>query len=176
MKINIHLSDTSIESAISQLEDALEQLKGDVGEFVDIMLLDGEMVANEAYGEMATAWGQRDSDETNEENGIVTGHIGVSGENEDVVYIAEFGAGDATMEVTVFENPPPVDVYAGAYSEQKGSGEYKRSLDASGGESGTWHFGGQIYHEVPARHGLLNAKAHIIASAGDIAREVILHD
>ena len=168
MKINIHLTDTSIENAVRQLEDALEQLEGDVGEFVDIMLIEGENVANDAYGSMATAWGQRDNEER---EGIVTGHIGVSGENEDVVYIAEFGAGDATLEDTGFENPTPIPVYAGSYSELKGTGEYA--------ENGYWEFPPKskiYYHEVEPRHGLRNAKAHIIATAGDIAREVILHD
>ena len=172
MKINIKLSESSIENAISKLEEILENLMQDVGETVDILLTDGAEVANIAYGEMATAWGIRDS----EEDGVVSGHIGVRGASDDVVYIAEFGAGDSTMEVIDFENPPPVDVYAGAYSEQKGSGEYAESLEASGGVTGTWHFGGQEYHEVMPRHGLLNAKAHILASAEDIAREVILHD
>ena len=158
------LSTQSLESAISKLQDALDELKGDIGEWLDIMLTDGEEVANIAYGSMATALGQRD----NEEDGIFTGHIGVTGENEDVVYIAEFGAGDATMESTGFENDPPVPVYAGAYSELVGSGEYA--------EKGYWRFGGQKFTEVPARHGLLNAKAHILASGDDIAKEVILHD
>ena len=171
MKIDIRLSDTSIENAISKLEEALDQIQSGTEEFIDIMLMDGAEVANMAYGTMATAWGQRDS----EENDIVTGHIGVSGENDDVVYIAEFGAGDTTMEVTGFENRPPVDVYAGAYSEQVGTGEYAESL-ARNGESGTWHWHGGTYHEIQPRHGLLNAKAHIIASALDIATEVILHD
>ena len=166
MKITVKLDSTSIESAISKLQDALDQLMADAGEWLDIMLVDGEEVANIAYGSMATAWGRRDSD--GEADGIISGHIGVTGENDDVVYIAEFGAGDTTMESTGFENDPPVPVYAGAYSELVGSGEYA--------EKGYWRFGGQKFTEVPARHGLLNAKAHILAAGDDIAREVILHD
>ena len=168
MNITVHLSNESIQSAIRKLEDAKDNLEFGVEELVDILLTDGAEVANIAYGNMATAWGHRDS----EEGGIVTGHIGVSAEDDTSVYIAEFGAGDATMEVTGFENPPPVDVYAGAYSEQVGSGEYARSL-ANNGETGTWHFAGKVYHEIQPRHGLLNAKAHIIASATDIAQGVI---
>lgn len=171
MRIRISLSELSIERAIDKLKTVSENLQEDLEEFMDIILTEGENVANDAYGNMATAWGHRDESR----DGIVTGHIGVRGEDDDVVYIAEFGAGDTTMEVTGFENRPPVDVYAGAYSEQVGTGEYAESL-AENGETGTWHYLGGTYHEVIPRHGLLNAKAHILASGDDIAREVILHD
>ena len=58
--------------------------------------------------------------------------------------IAEFGAGQATMPV-MFENDVP-EVYEGSYSESpEGSGEYARF--------GSWHFGGEYFTEVPARHG-----------------------
>ena len=78
--------------------------------------------------------------------------------------IAEFGAGDATIDV-MFENYPGVDVYPGSYSEQVGSGEYAAT--------GKWHFGGKEYTEVQPRGGLYNAKVFIKDNAAEIAKEVI---
>ena len=169
MKITVKLDSTSIENAITTLQDALDQLMADAGEWLDIMLVDGEEVANIAYGSMATAWGRRDSD--GEADGIISGHIGVSGASDDVVYIAEFGAGETTMQVTGFENDPPVPVYPGSYSELVGTGEFARDRK--------WEFphgSGHYMDHVEPKHGLLNAKAHILASGDEIAREVILHD
>ena len=63
MKLNIRLTEESIESAIRKLEDAKEELQASIGEFVDFIVTDGAEVANSHYGSMATAWGQRDEDE-----------------------------------------------------------------------------------------------------------------
>ena len=133
-----------------------EDLEDDVEQLVEILTNEGAEVAQTAYGD----WGVQAtpiSDGT-------TGEIIVSG---DMPLIAEFGAGQATMPV-MFENSPNTPVYEGSYSELEGSQEYYRF--------GSWHFAGRYYTEVPARHGLLDAKQYIIANAQDIAREVIQLD
>lgn len=160
MKLNIKLSEGSINQAIRRLEEVNEQLQQGTSDLVDILVTEGAEIANADYGGMATAWGKRD----NETNGMVTGHIGVTGEDEATVYIAEFGAGDATMPV-LFENYPGVDVYPGAYSEQVGTKEYATT--------GRWHYGGATFTEVQPRAGLLDAKYFIQNDGIDIAKEVL---
>ena len=159
MKINLTLSPTGVANAIRKLEEVRQNLEEGVSDLVDILLTDGAMVANEQYGDMATAWGHKEEQ--------TSGYIGVSGESEEAVYIAEFGAGDATLPV-MFENYAGVDVYPGAYSEQKGTGEYAMT--------GKWHFGEQVFTEVKPRAGLLNAKYFIMDNVVDIAKEVIQLD
>lgn len=166
MRLKLTLSESGINRVINRLNRSIDNIEQGVSDFVDIMVTDGAEVANIAYGSMATAWGHRDS----ETDASASGHIGVTAEDEHAAIIAEFGAGDDTMEVIDFENPPPVPVYAGAYSELVGSGDYATK--------GYWYFRGQKYYgeggrRVEPRHGLLNAKAHIISSAEDIAQEVI---
>ena len=165
MKISLKLSEEGIERAIQRIEEIRENLLQDTGEFVDILLTEGEAIANSSYDGMATAWGERDS----EQDGIVTGHIGVSGNGkEDLAYIAEFGAGDTTTAVN-FENAGnlPIGVYPGAYSELHA----KQYVD-----QGWWQFGGASYRYVEPRMGLYNAKMMILSQGNDIARGVILHD
>lgn len=153
MKINIDLSQRGVLSAIHKLRTAKENLRWGLNDTVSILAKNGAMIANGEYGSMANAidWMEDES----------VGKISVVG---DAPVIAEFGAGDATMEVR-FENYPGVDVYPGAYSEQVGSGEYA--------ETGRWHFGGHVYTEVEPRMGLLDAKLYIIDQAAEIAKEVI---
>lgn len=152
MVINIKLDTGAIASAISELEQAADNLRTGTETLVDILTTEGANIAQQSYGGMATAGGFANGD---------TGIITASGE---AVVIAEFGAGDDTMPV-MFENYPGVDVYPGAYSEQVGSGEYAAT--------GQWHFGNRVYKGVPARAGLLNAKFHIQANAAQVAQEVI---
>jgi hypothetical protein len=59
-------------------------------------------------------------------------------------------------------------VYEGSYSELVGSREYY--------DYGSWHFGGEYYTEVPARHGLLDAKQYILENGVEIAQEVLKYD
>ena len=83
--------------------------------------------------------------------------------------IAEFGAGDATLNpAQFFEHSPETDVFAGSYSLEQGTKEYW--------EWGSWHFGGQLYTEVEPRQGLYKAKQHIIETATETAREVMAYD
>ena len=153
MKISIKLSDRSINNAIRLLEQAKDNLEHGLEQTVEILAKEGADIANKYYGSMAFAAEYKDDK--------FTSSINVTG---DAPYIAEFGAGDATLE-PMFENYVGVDVYPGAYSEQVGSGEYA--------ETGRWHFGGQVYTEVEPRAGLPNAKYYIRDNAEEIAREVI---
>ena len=153
MKIDIKLSDASIRNAIRMLENAKDNLEYGLEQTVEILVKNGADIANKYYGSMAYAAEYKDD--------RFRSSINVTG---DAPYIAEFGAGDATIE-PMFENYVGVDVYPGAYSEQVGSGEYAAT--------GRWHFGDRVYTEVKPRAGLLNAKYEIINTATEIAKEVI---
>ena len=153
MTIHLGLSTESIQSAIRELESVNEHIEWGVADLVDALASEGGEVANDAYGGMATAMGYR----TSETEGVVTA-IG------DAVGFAEFGAGDTTM-IPEFENPAPFDVYPGSWSEQEGSGEYART--------GVWHFGGKEYRYVYPRHGLLDAKNHIVRESSRLGQELI---
>lgn len=153
MTININLSDVSIARAISELQTIKDNIDYGLEQTVEILAKEGAMLASGDYGSMANVTDVSDSKTTSRI--LVTGEAAV---------IAEFGAGDATMEV-MFENYPGVDVFPGSYSEQVGSGEYA--------ETGRWHFGGNVYTEVEPRAGLLDAKMFIVSNGTEIAREVI---
>ena len=131
-----------------------ENLEDDVEQLVEILTNEGAEVAQAAYGD----WGVQ---ATPVPDGT-TGEIIVSG---DYPAIAEFGAGDETLSGG-FENMPG-EIRPGSYSEEHAK-QYVRW--------GFWYFGGQVYTDVPAHHGLLDAKRYIIANAQDIAREVIQLD
>lgn len=156
MKINIKLSTESIRDAMARLRQAQEDIRWGLQETIDILVKDGEMVANDKYNGMATAVGYMPDENT--------GIIAVTGKAN---LIAEFGAGDATLPPTgMFEDEPETPVYPGSYSESEyGSGEYART--------GKWHFGGREYREVSARMGLYNAKNYIEKNAAETAKEVI---
>ena len=156
MTIQLTLSTESIKAAIRKLEDIQEKLESGMEEVVEILTNEGAEIAQSAYGDFPVQ-ATPITEETH-------GEIVVYG---DMPLIAEFGAGQATMPV-MFENAPATPVYEGSYSELEGSGEYARY--------GSWHFGGEYFTEVPARHGLLDAKQYIIENGTDIAREVIQFD
>ena len=148
------LSVASIERAIQRLERAAENLEQGLNETVEVLAIEGGEVAQESYQGMAVAYGTA---------GDGVGNIVSTGENN---LIAEFGAGDATVDPSsMFAHVPKTDVFAGAYSLQVGSGEYW--------EKGKWHFGGREYTEVAPRMGLFNAKHYVIDHSTEIAREVI---
>ena len=148
------LDSSSINRAIRQLKQIKDNIQDGLNQTIDILTKDGAMVAQSAYGGMATATGTM--------VGEHTGRIEASGE---AAVIAEFGAGDATM-LSWFENPPDTPVYPGSYSEsEQGSGEYAAT--------GQWHFGGKVFTEVEPRHGLLDAKEYIEANTATVANEVI---
>lgn len=153
MTIKVSLSTESIEQAIRKLGEARDNLDIGVNETVAILTNEGAEIAQTAYGD----WGVQATPIPEEAHGEII----VSG---DMPLIAEFGAGQATMPV-MFENSPSTPVYEGSYSQLEGSQEYYKY--------GSWHFAGRYYTEVPARHGLLDAKNYIIENSTRIAQEVI---
>ena len=155
MTINIDLSTESIENAIARLKVRKMHLEEDTEQLVEILTNDGAEIAQSAYGDYPVAV-KTSILETN-------GQIIVDG---DMPLIAEFGAGDGVIPVK-FENAPPEPVYSGSYSEQHAR-QYSRW--------GFWYFGGKVYSDIPARHGLLDAKRHIIETATETAMEVMAYD
>ena len=156
MKIDIELSTESIDNAIARLKVRKMHLEEDVEQLVEILTNDGAEVAQAAYGDFPV--------EAVPEVKGTHGEITVVG---DMPLIAEFGAGQATMPV-LFENEPNTPVYEGSYSQLEGTQEYY--------QYGSWHFGGEYYTEVPARHGLLDAKQYIIENSTETALEVMTYD
>ena len=156
MTIHMELSTESIESAIRRLQDYQVELEDGLNQVVEILTNEGAEIAQSAYGE----WPVIATPITEDAHGEII----VAG---DMPLIAEFGAGQATMPV-MFENDVP-EVYEGSYSESpEGSGEYVKY--------GSWHFGGTYYTEVPARHGLLDAKQYIIENSTEVAQGVFAGD
>jgi hypothetical protein len=140
-----------------------ENLSDDVEQLVDVLTEEGAEIAQAAYGD----WGVSATP-------FATGDKGSIIVYGDMPLIAEFGAGDWTMDPSsMFENAPSTPVYPGSYSRLEGTGEYWESSQQG---QGFWHFGGQRFTAVPGRHGLYNAKKWLIDNAGHIAREVIQFD
>lgn len=161
MKITIDLSVGSIRDAIIRLRQAQDHLRWGLSETINALVTDGAMIANSNYGSMANAidWME---DET-------IGKISVVGETP---LIAEFGAGDATLEPErFFESVPYTPVYPGSYSELVGTGEYYLTRLETG--MGIWHWNGIPFSAVEPKQGLYKAKLHIIESSTDTAKEVI---
>ena len=156
MTIHMELSPESIESVIRRLQEYQVELEDGLNQVVEILTNEGAEIAQSAYGE----WPVIATPVTDDNHGEII----VAG---DMPLIAEFGAGQATMPV-MFENDVP-EVYEGSYSESpEGSGEYARF--------GSWHFGGEYFTEVPARHGLLDAKQYIIDHSTEVAQGVFASD
>lgn len=161
MNISISLSEGSVNKAIRKLtsyrEEKLQHLTEEV---VSMLAEEGADTARAAYGR----WGV----EVTTEDGHATEELtakSVINVDGDMPLIAEFGAGDATLTPSsMFENEPDTEVFAGSYSLLEGSGEYW--------ENGEWHWRGKPFTEVPARHGLYNAKQYIIANSTNVAQEV----
>lgn len=154
MTIHMELSTESINHAIEQLEIFKTEMELDLQHTVEILTEVGAMVAQGAYGD----WGVAAVPSTEEHHG----YIDVMG---DMPLIAEFGAGDTTLNpATMFENSPDTDVYPGSYSLEYGTKEYATY--------GSWHFGGEKYTHVDPHMGLYSAKNYIIENSTRIAQEV----
>ena len=152
--INVTLSTESITRAIERLTEVLVNLEEGLTDMVTILTEEGAEIAQGAYGGMASA------------SPVVGGTSGAIIGTGEAVVIAEFGAGDATVDPSgFFEGSPSTPVYPGSYSLLEGSGEYYRS--------GAWHFGGQRYTQVAPRLGLYQAKQHIIENSTEVALGVI---
>ena len=152
MTINMKLSDTDIERVIRELLLIQDNIEDSAEKITEILTEEGAEVAQSAYGNFPV-----------KATPMVKGTEGTIVVAGDMPLIAEFGAGQATMPV-MFENAPATPVYEGSYSELEGSQEYYKY--------GSWHFGGEYFTEVPARHGLLDAKQFIVENGTDIAAEV----
>lgn len=154
MKISIELSTESIESAIAQLTDYKEEFEDNVELVVELLTNEGAEVAQTAYGDWGVA--------------VIPLADGTSGEITvagDMPVIAEFGAGDATVEPGgFFEGSPSTPVYPGSYSLLEGSKEYATF--------GSWHFAGKKYTEVTPHLGLYSAKNYIIENSTEVAQGV----
>lgn len=155
MTLTFNLHHQGITGLIKRLEKIKLNIEESLDEAVDVICREGATAAKIGYGGSVAV-------ESEASNGM--GKITATADH---LIIREFGAGDATLPV-LFQNYPGVDVYPGSYSEQEGSGEYAMT--------GRWHFGGHVYTEVPAQHGLLDAKFYIQGEATEIAREVIRYD
>ena len=88
MKINIKLSEQSINNAINKLNRIKDDLQYTLNDIVEVLAYDGAAEAQSAYGSMATAEMQPES--------MTKAKIVVSGGDQAI--IAEFGAGYDTME------------------------------------------------------------------------------
>lgn len=152
INIKVSLNTASINNAISRLNEIAMNLQDGLEETIDILAQEGGEIAQSAYGGMATA------------SGYGAGNKGVIISTGEDNIIAEFGAGDGVIPVK-FENAPATPVYAGSYSEQHAR-QYSRW--------GFWYFGGETYTEIPARHGLLDAKRYIIDNSTTIAKGAII--
>lgn len=156
MKINISLSTDSIGSAIRKLQDILDNIEHGVAETVEILTNEGAETAQAAYG----SWGVEavphiESNEPFKPRSTIT----VIG---DMPLIAEFGAGDTTIDpLTAFENPPDTEVFRGSYSLLVGSKQYW--------DNGYWEFGGATYYQVEPHLGLYEAKQFIIDQSTNVA-------
>ena len=169
MTIRIELSPQSINEAIRRLEMYKEDLEIGIMDIVEILANEGAEIAQAAYGN----WGVQavPSTEQGSSDMSATGFIDVAG---DMPLIAEFGAGDATLDpATLFEHSPDTEVFPGSYSLLEGSRQY---WDSHLKGQGVWHFAGEEYTEVEPRQGLYKAKTHIIERSSEVAREVLSHD
>lgn len=151
MKIKVSLSEESILSAIEQLRILDGEIQECVKQTVDILANEGSEIAQVAYGNWNVVVIPDVISKTRAE-------ITVGG---DYPAMAEFGAGRATL-TGGFENFPN-NVYPGSYSE-----EHAEQFSTWG----FWEFAGRYYREIPAHHGLLNAKQYIIENSTQIAQEV----
>lgn len=154
MTIKISLTNESINDAIQKLRDYRDSLDRNLEHLIDVLTNEGAEVARSAYGEYPVI--------TTPITEGKHGEIIVAG---DEPLIAEFGAGDATLSGG-FENTP-AEARPGSYSEINAQ-MYSRY--------GFWVFGAMKYTEIPARHGLLDAKQYITENSTKIAREVFGHD
>ena len=159
MNIQIKLDTVSINNAIKELRNKQDEIEHNTETLVSVLTNEGAEKAQSIYGN----WGV-------EAMPIVMGSEGSILVFGDMPLIAEFGAGDATVNPSrYFEGSPSTPVYPGSYSLLEGSGEYWYSSQAG---EGFWHFGGEKFTEVPPHLGLYQAKQFIIANSTSYAQGV----
>jgi len=151
VKIYMTLSQDSIETAISDLELFKEFLDYRLCKVAEDLTNKGAEEAQNAYGDF----------------GVIATPMSAENEGNIVVYgdqplIAEFGAGDATVDPSdYFEHVPETDVFPGSYSRENARQYW---------DWGSWVFGGQRYTEVPPHLGLYKAKEWIKEHSTEIAQ------
>jgi hypothetical protein len=154
VNLNIRLSRDSINHAIAELKKAKDNLQYGMEQTVEILTKEGGDVAKSHTGGMANI--------TTTMVKNTTGQIAESGK---AALIAEFGAGDATIMATMFENYPDTAIFPGSYSLLVGKRQYW--------DYGRWYFGGKRFTEIQPRQGLYYAKLHIMGMATNVAQGVI---
>ena len=154
MTIHIDLSTEAIANAVAQLLAYQEEIETKTEQVIEILTNEGAEVAQTAYG----GWGVAAVPSADGLHGDIT----VVG---DMPVIAEFGAGDATVEPGgFFEGSPSTPVYPGSYSLLEGSKEYATF--------GSWHFASKKYTQISPHLGLFSAKQYIIANSTSVAQGV----
>lgn len=153
MTINVKLSTESIDRAIAKLIEYQEEFDSGVEKVVELLTNEGADVANGAYGD----WGV----EAVPIPEGMSASIMVVG---DMPLIAEFGAGDATLNPKdFFSRSPGTPVFPGSYS-------MRHAMMYS--TFGEWKFAGRWMSEVQPRQGLYSAKMYIIENSTEIAQGV----
>lgn len=155
--INIKLSESSIQSAVNRLLAMKGNIESGVQQTVDILGKNGTAIANLYYRSMAKATYSMPDD-----------HTAIIEAGGKVPLIAEFGAGDATIPGTGFDNKPNTPVFRGSYSLLAGSQQYW--------DLGEWEFpphSGNWMSEVPPRRGLFEAKDYIVTNGNNILKGVV---
>lgn len=159
MTINLKLDTQSIEKVIERLVKLKRPLDEDCAGILDALATEGAEEAQRCYGEYPVQ-----AIPVPPQGG--SAGIIVDG---DMPLIAEFGAGDATEDPSVFfENIPSTPVVPGSYSLLEGSKEYYLSRLRG---QGRWHFGGEVYTEVLPHLGLYQAKIRLIDNYVSIVKE-----
>lgn len=151
-QIHISLGTGSIGKAIRELESYQERISRRAERLVSELTEEGRDIAQASFGRSVKVTGVADGEK---------GAVEASGS---AAVIMEFGAGLMTMEEHPLAENAPVPVHEWSYSETVGSGE--------GYATGQWHFGGRAYQYVIPRHGMLDARDHIVNVAEEKARSV----
>lgn len=154
-KIVIDVMDgNSITEALNQLNKIINEFDAKVDTFISEIVEIGKMAAQSTYGGAVSVTAEPEGD----------GGWIIKAEGEPVVFF-EFGAGKATDAAERYAGEMPFPVYEGSYSIANG-GEYA----ATGFK--VWHFGGQPYHEVKQRPGMLRAYEAIMQEIPNVAKRV----
>ena len=154
-KIVIDVMDPkSVTAALKQVEKLTKSFDAKVDQFIREIVGIGMMAAQSTYGSAISVTAEATGD----------GGWIIRAEGEPVVFF-EFGAGKATDATERYAGEMPFPVYEGSYSIANG-GEYA----ATGFK--VWHFGGQPYHEVEQRPGMLRAYEAIMQEIPNVAKRV----
>ena len=152
--LRIKLGVSSLNKAIRMLEEYEKSIAQKRDELIATLTMEAAGIAASGFGSRAEVLPEIDGG---------TGKIIASGDER--MFIAEFGAGDATYGGT-FPNATGLafPIEPGSYSRTVGSGEYDRT--------GQWHFGGRAYTEVAPQRPMFFAEKHVEEVYEERAKEV----